>query len=87
MTASDTSAKIKNGIFSLCNRGEISKECTDPFKNITGPRKIDYIDTSNGITEFNSFGTGGGAHNDIYRLPMGRLLWRLIEVYAMEQNH
>lgn len=85
MTASDTSSKTRYGKFLLCNRGETSDECADPLKPNTGPRMIDYIDTSNGITEYNSLGTGGGAHSDIYRLPMGRLLWRLIQAYAMEK--
>lgn len=84
MKASDTSSKIKNGAFILCNRGETSDRCADPLKYNIEPRMIDYIDTSNGITEYNSLGTGGGAHSDIYRLPMGRLLWRLIQAYAME---
>ncbi|HFP9327710.1 TPA: hypothetical protein ACT1UT_002687 [Raoultella planticola] len=84
MTVSDTSSKVEYGKFLLCNRGEISDECANPLKPNIGPRIIDYIDTSNGITEYNSLGTGGGAHSDIYRLPMGRLLWRLIEAYAME---
>lgn len=84
MTASDTSSKIENGIFKLCNLSETSDECADPLNSNVGPRVIDYIDTSNGITEYNSLGTGGGAHSDIYRLPMGRLLWRLIQAYAIE---
>ncbi|MDD4913336.1 MAG: alpha/beta hydrolase [Sideroxydans sp.] len=40
--------------------------------------KVLYLDTSDGITEFNTLGTGGNAHSDIFRLPMGRLLWLLI---------
>jgi hypothetical protein len=84
MTASDTSATETHGKFSLCNRGDTSEKCTNPLKIINESRIIDYIDTSNGITQFNSFGTGGDAHSDIYRLPMGRLLWRLIEAYAMK---
>lgn len=84
MTASDTSATETHGKFSLCNRGDTSEKCTNPLNGINGARVIDYIDTSNGITQFNSFGTGGDAHSDIYRLPMGRLLWRLIQAYAMK---
>ncbi|WP_249324715.1 hypothetical protein [Enterobacter mori] len=84
MTASDTSATEEKGKFSLCNRGDTSEKCTNPLKIINESRMIDYIDTSNGITQFNSFGTGGDAHSDIYRLPMGRLLWRLIQAYAMK---
>lgn len=83
MTASDTSATETDGKFSLCNRGDKSEKCANPLKTINGSKMIDYIDTSSGITQYNSFGTGGGAHSDIYRLPMGRLLWRLIETYAM----
>jgi hypothetical protein len=36
------------------------------------------------MAQFNSPGSGGGAHSDIYRLPMGRLLWRLVEEYALQ---
>ncbi|MCU8819163.1 MULTISPECIES: alpha/beta hydrolase [Klebsiella] len=86
MTASDTSSKIEHGIFKLCNLGETSDECADPLNSSISPRVVDYIDTSNGITEYNSLGTGGGAHSDIYRLPMGRLLWRLIQAYAIEER-
>ncbi|WP_213780772.1 hypothetical protein [Caballeronia sp. dw_276] len=50
-------------------------------------RKVMYIDTSVGITEFNSPGSSGGAHSDIYRLPMGRLLWHLISVHAPTGPH
>lgn len=84
MTASDTPSKVEDGGFLLCNRGETSDKCADPLKTNIGPGMIDYIDTSNGITQYNSLGTAGGAHSDIYRLPMGRLFWRLIEAYAME---
>ena len=50
-----------------------------PGKN---PRQILYIDASDGITRYNTLDTGGDAHNDIYRLPMGKLLWTLISSYA-----
>ncbi|WP_442964133.1 alpha/beta hydrolase [Pseudomonas sp. NMI760_13] len=76
LKASDTSASL-NGLFSLCKVGD--SHCT---ASTLSRNKVSYIDASNGITQFNSPGSGGGAHSDIYRLPMGRLLWRLIEQYA-----
>lgn len=76
LKASDTSA-FPGGRFSLCKAGDES--CSAPTLS---PGKVSYIDASDGITEFNSPGSGGGAHSDIYRLPMGRLLWRLVEEYA-----
>ncbi len=79
MTAADQSA-TQGGKFSLCKYGNSS--CLSPFNSTATMRKIDYIDASQGITEFNSPGSGGRAHSDIYRLPMGRLLWKLIEQYA-----
>jgi hypothetical protein len=79
--ASDESATT-GGSFSVCPYG--SKDCDDALQAARGNKKVDYIDTSNGVTEFNSPGSGGGAHSDIYRLPMGRLLWKLIEAYASE---
>ncbi|QVM93995.1 alpha/beta hydrolase [Pseudomonas entomophila] len=76
LKASDTSAS-PNGLFSLCKVGD--SHCT---ASTLSRGKVSYIDASDGITQFNSPGSGGGAHSDIYRLPMGRLLWRLIEQYA-----
>lgn len=84
MTASDTSA-TNGGGFSLCNRQRRDLKCPSPFNSISDTSKVDYIDTSNEITQYNSPRTAGGAHSDIYRLPMGRLLWRLIQEYAMNQ--
>ena len=52
----------------------------------SGGGGISYIDTSDGITEFNSPGSEGGAHSDIYRLPMGRLLWGLIKQHAPSED-
>lgn len=77
LTASDTSASPGGG-FSLCKAGD-DRCSTTPVSQ----GKVSYIDASNGITQFNSPGSGGGAHSDIYRLPMGRLLWRLVEEYAL----
>ncbi|MCL9658769.1 alpha/beta hydrolase [Pseudomonas protegens] len=82
MTASDTSA-VPGGRFEVCKYGQ--QGCAEPFKSNGPDRKVAYIDASNGITQFNSPGSGGGAHSDIYRLPMGRLLWKLIEEYAPTQ--
>lgn len=79
MKASDTSA-VPCGKFAICKNGQ--EECTDPFATQPAVKKVAYINASDGITEFNSPGSGGGAHSDIYRLPMGRLLWKLIEQYA-----
>ncbi|MDG9882447.1 alpha/beta hydrolase [Pseudomonas sp. GD04058] len=77
LNASDTSASPGGG-FSLCKAGD-DRCSTTPVSQ----GKVSYIDASNGITQFNSPGSGGGAHSDIYRLPMGRLLWRLVEEYAL----
>jgi hypothetical protein len=77
--AMDTSSA--GGTFKVCRVG--TDECLEPSSNAaqTNPQIL-YIDASNGITKFNSPGSGGGAHSDIYRLPMGRLIWRLIQNYA-----
>lgn len=79
LKASDTSA-TPGGSFSLCKAD--GKDCS---MSPTNPGKISFIDASEGITQFNSPGSGGGAHSDIYRLPMGRLLWRLVEEYALQR--
>lgn len=76
--AADTSAS-PHGHFSLCKAGDAS--CA---ASLSTQGKVSYIDASDGITQFNSPGSRGGAHSDIYRLPMGRLLWRLVEQYALE---
>jgi len=54
----------------------------DKAESVAGQRRVVYIDASDGITQFNTPDTGGGAHSDIYRLPMGRLVWGLITQYA-----
>ena len=82
MTASDTSA-ASAGSFSICKHG--GQACNDPFDGNRQVRKVSYINVSDGITQFNSPGSGGGAHSDIYRVPMGRLLWKLIEEYAVNK--
>lgn len=82
MVASDSSAK-RDGKFSLCDHGDNNHNCVNPLNPSLPVTRIDYIDTSNGITQFNSPGTNGVAHSDIYRLPMGRLLWRLIQQYTI----
>lgn len=71
----------------VCPAGQ--QPCTQSEAHIAQAvgTKVMYIDTSVGITEFNSPGSGGGAHSDIYRLPMGRLLWQLISAYAPPQPH
>ena len=77
LTAADTSA-VSNGGFSLCRTGDAGCSASPVIHG-----KVSFIDASEGITQFNSPGSGGGAHSDIYRLPMGRLLWRLVEEYAL----
>jgi pimeloyl-ACP methyl ester carboxylesterase len=84
MTASDTSGLITpaNTLqrwegFSVCNAK--GSQCRGVGSTVVpSDGKVLYIDVSNGITEFNTLNTGGNAHSDIYRLPMGRLLWLLI---------
>jgi pimeloyl-ACP methyl ester carboxylesterase len=71
------------GNFTLCpfsGDGKCVPVSTLPAK--TEKNKILYLNTSEGITRYNSPDTGGGAHSDIYRLPMGRLLYLLTETYA-----
>jgi hypothetical protein len=72
--------------FKVCEYGN-SSDCRYVGDSISiVDRRVLYIDASDGITEFNTLGTGGNAHSDIYRLPMGRLLWMLISSLApMEQ--
>jgi len=82
MVASDNSEK-QGGKFSLCNQGDDTHNCANPLDPSLPVTKVEYIDTSKGITQFNSPGTNGVAHSDIYRLPMGRLLWRLIQQYTL----
>ncbi|MEO4016742.1 alpha/beta hydrolase [Pseudomonas rossensis] len=77
LKATDTSASPK-GHFSLCMTGDSRCSASSLIQG-----KVSYIDASEGISQFNSPGSGGGAHSDIYRLPMGRLLWRLVEQYAL----
>lgn len=43
------------------------------------PRKFIYVDASN-VIYFNSYGTGAGAHSDIYRTATARVLWSLMGV-------
>lgn len=46
--------------------------------NDGGRRKFIYVDASD-VIYFNSYGTGAGAHSDIYRSATARVLWRLME--------
>jgi hypothetical protein len=71
------------GVFTVCPDGKNAACTTDTiFPSEGSPKKILYLNTSKGITQYNTPGTGGGAHSDIYRLPMGRLLWALTKTYA-----
>jgi hypothetical protein len=72
---------------SLCPAGTSDCEGSNTVDPAAVGSKVLYVDTSKGITEFNSPGSGGGAHSDIYRLPMGRLLWSLISTYARSEPH
>ncbi|SDH78034.1 hypothetical protein SAMN04487926_1082 [Paraburkholderia steynii] len=67
-------------LFQVCEDSDASEACN--LKSSSENRKILYIDASDTVTMFNSPGSGGGAHSDIYRLPMGQLLWKLIKTYA-----
>ena len=70
--------------FQICDQRN-EKDCKRVGQKLTfGDQdgKAIYIDASDGITEFNTLGTGGGAHSDIYRLPMGRLLWMVVNSFA-----
>jgi len=67
--------------FELCNSAE--EDCVaarQADKKFAWPEsKLLYIDTSQGITQYNSLGSGNNAHSDIYRISAGRLLWMLID--------
>lgn len=64
--------------FNICEKDDPLKCVKAGGKLQPQKEKVLYIDASDGITEFNTIGTGGNAHSDIYRLPMGRLLYVLI---------
>jgi hypothetical protein len=49
-------------------------------------KRIRYFDVSVGITAYNTEGTGGKAHSDVYRYPMGVFLWDMIERYALKEK-
>lgn len=70
------------GDFTVCRIAD-DGTCV-PEKRLPAPfdNRVLYLNTSDGITRYNSPDTGGGAHSDIYRLPMGRLLYMLTEMYA-----
>jgi len=60
--------------------------CTDAIldggiRNYDPSAKITYVDTS-GLMQYQMPGTKGGAHADIFRPAIGRLLWTLIEGQA-----
>lgn len=46
-------------------------------EGLSSGRKWNYIDASN-LVFYNAYGTGAGAHSDIYRAPMGLMLWNFI---------
>lgn len=46
-------------------------------EGVTGERKWNYIDASN-LVFYKAYGTGAGAHSDIYRAPIGSMLWNFI---------
>lgn len=48
-------------------------------------RRFNYVDASS-LIFFNAFGTGGGAHSDIYRPQMGQFLWNVISNTATEKQ-
>ncbi|MBF0141476.1 MAG: hypothetical protein HQL74_14495 [Magnetococcales bacterium] len=43
--------------------------------------RIDYVLADN-LVRYNMVGTGGGAHSDVYRPEMGRLIWEAIKAFA-----
>ena len=45
-------------------------------------RRVLYVDASQGVIHYNSLGSGGNGHSDIYRISTGRLLWTLIDALA-----
>lgn len=75
--------RVASGDFTVCPAGDADKcvpELTFPYD--PEDHHVLYLNTTDGITKYNTPDTGGGAHSDIYRLPMGRLLWTLTQTYA-----
>ncbi len=66
---------IRNAFSSFKKKGEIC----DPSKE--DECKILYLNADS-IIRFNASGTGGGAHSDIYRAPIGVLTWEAIKKFA-----
>lgn len=48
-----------------------------PVEGLASEGKWNYIDASN-LVFYNAYGTSAGAHSDIYRAPMGVMLWSFI---------
>lgn len=62
-----------------------AKEACTGTENVGGltapPRdRVVYVDVSEHITQYNSPGSGGVAHSDIYRLSTGRLIWAMLNL-------
>ncbi|MGF6744633.1 hypothetical protein [Paraburkholderia sp. MM5482-R1] len=75
--------RIASGDFTVCPAGTEGKCVPElTFPRNAEDKRVLYVNTTDGITTYNTPDTGGGAHSDIYRLPMGRLLWALTETYA-----
>jgi hypothetical protein len=51
--------------------------CVKPAECSPGGAAWNYVDASN-LVFYNAYGTGAGAHSDIYRQPMGTMLWGFI---------
>lgn len=86
MVASDRSGLLSGDRasepFRICDRDGTGCRTLGQRIDIANDARVLYVDISDEITRYNTLGTGGNAHNDVYRLPMGRLLWTLIQSFV-----
>lgn len=59
---------------SVCLKGKAGSEATS-FK---------YVDASE-VVKFNAYGTGAGAHSDIYRAQTAKLMWKFLNATPIEK--
>lgn len=69
-----------------CNVARFEREEYSVEKPFSPQKRIRYFDVSVGITAYNTEGTGGKAHSDVYRYPMGKFLWDMIARFAPGQT-
>jgi pimeloyl-ACP methyl ester carboxylesterase len=69
-----------------CNVARFERGKYSVEKPFAREKRIRYFDVSVGITAYNTEGTGGKAHSDVYRYPMGVFLWDMIGRFAPGQT-